>query len=88
MFNYIIIGYIATTISSILYIPQLIHIIKRKSAKDISYLFLFLTLISGILWIIYAILDNNYPVIISSSFIFFINLLMLISKIYFDIDES
>jgi len=86
MNNNLIIGYIATTLSSILYLPQLYHMIQRKSGKDVSYVFLSLSLIAGIFWIAYGTLDNNIPVIISCSTIFTTNFLMLIAKLTYETD--
>ena len=82
MFDYIIIGLIAASITSIRCIPQLYHMIKRKSTKDIS--FLFVQIIECILWFVYGILDESLPIMISSGFPFLIVILMIITKIKYD----
>ena len=38
-----ILGLLCAFLTGILYIPQLVHMIKRKSTQDVSYLFLILT---------------------------------------------
>ena len=62
-------------------LPQLIKIIKEKKADDISYfmLFILLTGIGG--WIWYGILKNDYPLIITNSFSFVVNVLMIVFSI-------
>lgn len=58
-------------------IPQLIKIIKEKKADDISYFMLFF-LLSGLGgWIYYGILKNDLPLIITNSFSFIANLLII-----------
>lgn len=84
MFDYIIIGLIAASITSIRCIPQLYHMIKRKSTKDISYLFLFVQIIECIMWFTYGILDESLPVMISSGVPFIITILMIFTKIKYD----
>ena len=37
-----ILGIIASILSSILFVPQLVHMIKLKSGKDVSYIFLWI----------------------------------------------
>jgi MtN3 and saliva related transmembrane protein len=76
-------GYIGAFLSSILYLPQLIHIIKRKQADDLSYIFLVLNIITSIFWIIYAIFEKSIPLIICDSFILLITLIMIFLKKYY-----
>lgn len=56
---------IANIISLIYNIPQVMHTIKSGKADDLSGIFLFLRLISGILWIIYSIYIFNSDILIS-----------------------
>jgi MtN3 and saliva related transmembrane protein len=83
-----IFGIIGAILSSALYLPQLIHIIKRKKADDLSYIFLILTLISSIFWIVYGIYDNSIPIIICDSFIFIITFIMIILKYHYRNDSD
>ena len=65
-----ILGLLCAMLTGILYIPQLVHMIKRKSTKDVSYLFLILTILNSIMWIVYGFYENNIPIILSDIFIF------------------
>ena len=55
----------ANIISLVYNIPQIIHTINTKKADDISGIFLWMRLLSGILWIIYCIYVYNLDVLIS-----------------------
>lgn len=59
-------------------LPQLFKMIKEKKAEDISLYMLFVLLagISG--WIWYGILKTDYPIIITNSFSFIVNILIII----------
>ena len=58
-----IIGLICAGLTAILYLPQLIHMIKRKSTKDVSYIFIILTILNSILWIIYGFFKDDLPIL-------------------------
>ncbi|MDD5253917.1 MAG: SemiSWEET family transporter [Candidatus Nanoarchaeia archaeon] len=49
-------------------IPQAIKIFKRKSAKDISIMTYSIVFIGAVIWTLYGIEINNYPVLISNAF--------------------
>jgi MtN3 and saliva related transmembrane protein len=71
------IGVAAGALTSISLLPQLIKIIKEKKAGDISYGML-ITLLAGLsLWIWYGIMRKDYPIIITNSFSFIINSLVI-----------
>ncbi len=58
-------------------VPQLYKIIKEKKAENISYFMLFILLTGLGGWIWYGILKNDYPIIITNSFSFLINLIII-----------
>jgi MtN3 and saliva related transmembrane protein len=72
------IGICAGALTSISLLPQLIKIIKEKKADGVS-LGMFIVLLIGIGgWIWYGIEKKDYPIIITNSFSFTVNLLILI----------
>ena len=79
-----ILGLLCAMLTGILYIPQLVHMIKRKSTKDVSYLFLILTIFNSIMWVVYGFYENNIPIILSDIFIFLTSVIMLIVKIFYE----
>lgn len=46
--------------------PQAFKIFKRKSAKDLSILTLSILLIGSVIWILYGLEINNFPIIIAN----------------------
>jgi len=59
-----VIGYIAGILCAVQNIPQIYKLYQTKSAKDISKVFLYIGITSGILWIIYSIHERNVPVLL------------------------
>lgn len=73
----IYIGVAAGVCTGISMLPQLIKLIREKKAEDIS-IPMILILLSGLgLWIWYGIVQKDWPVIITNSFSFFVNLLLV-----------
>lgn len=79
-----IIGIIGGILVIICLLPQLITIIKNKSAKDVS-LIMYIILLSGqILWMVYGILKNDLQVMITNIISGIITLIIIICAIYFN----
>ena len=78
MKNYsLYVGIAAGICTGISLLPQLIKIIKEKKAESISF-FMLLILLAGVGgWIWYGILKKDYPIILTNSFSFIINLLII-----------
>lgn len=72
------IGILAGICTSVSLLPQLVKIIKEKRAEDISYFMLFILLAGLGLWIGYGIGKDDYPIIITNSFSFLVNSLVII----------
>lgn len=73
-------GYVAGTISTLTFLPQVIKTWKTKSAKDISiYMFVFAT-ISVIMWLIYGLLIKNGSIIYTNGVILVLSIIMLYFK--------
>lgn len=74
-----IVGFIAATLTTLAYLPQVIKTWKTKSAADLS-LGLFSILTTGVfLWLVYGIMIDNAPIIASNV----ITLLLTGSMLYF-----
>lgn len=64
--------------------PQLRKIHSRKSAQDISYLFLAMNLIGLSLMTTYSILINDMPLIVTTSLSVFNTMVCVGMKVYYD----
>ena len=81
-------GYIAATITTIAFLPQIIKTVKSKSAKDVS-MGMFVLFTTGVfLWIVYGVLTTAYPVLIANTVIFCLALTQIILKIKYDKSEK
>ncbi len=75
------IGLAAGTLTTLSFAPQLLRILKRRSAADISYAAL-LSFIVGIgLWLWYGILIHSLSVMLANGVSIVLNLSILILKI-------
>jgi MtN3 and saliva related transmembrane protein len=63
---YNVIGWIANICSAINILPQLMQAILINSTRGLNSLTVAAIIIGNIFWIIYGILINSYPIIISS----------------------
>ncbi|KAF2507095.1 hypothetical protein EYY60_21550 [Flavobacterium zhairuonense] len=83
--NYIdIIGLFAGACITLSTIPQILKVWKTKKVKDIS-LRTFSILTFGIfIWIIYGIIKNDLPIIITNSISFCLNLIMIYFIVYYE----
>ena len=79
-----LIGYVAATLTTISFLPQLIRVVKLRSARDIS-LGMFLIFSAGTLfWFIYGLLSHSLPVLIANAITLALSVSILILKLRFD----
>ena len=76
-------GYFAATLTTAAFLPQLIKTLKTKKADDVSLTTLILFLSGLGSWIIYGYSISSFPILIANIITFILNLLILISKIYY-----
>lgn len=83
-----IIGIIAGLLIILSFIPQLVIIIRNKSAKDISVLMYIVLLVAQILWLVYGVLKNDLQVTITNAVTSFITILVICFSLYFNSRNS
>ena len=81
--NIEIFGYIAAVLTTAAFLPQLIKTLKTKKADDVSLITLIMFIIGVLCWIIYGYNISSTPILIANLITLILNLLILISKIYF-----
>ena len=81
--NIEIFGYIAAILTTAAFLPQLIKTLKTKKADDVSLITLIMFIIGVLCWIIYGYQISSIPILIANLITLILNLLILISKIYF-----
>lgn len=76
-----ILGYLAGTLTTVAFLPQVIQTWKTKSTKDIS-LGMFVSFCTGVfLWLIYGFLIESSPVIVTNLATFLLAMIILSLKI-------
>lgn len=78
-----IIGLAAGLLTSSAPIPQLIKTWKSKDAKDISLLMFTVVLLGVILWTVYGVKKNDFPIIATNGLAIVLNSIMIVFKLKF-----
>ena len=81
--NVDIYGYFAAILTTAAFLPQLIKALKTKKVDDVSLTTLIMFIIGVLFWIIYGYIIASTPILIANLITLVLNLLILISKIYF-----
>ena len=81
--NVDIFGYFAAILTTAAFLPQLIKTLKTKKADDVSLTTLIMFIIGVLSWIIYGYQISSIPILVANLVTLILNLLILISKIYF-----
>ncbi|MFA5275930.1 MAG: SemiSWEET transporter [Candidatus Omnitrophota bacterium] len=76
-----IIGFLAATLTMFSFIPQIVKVIKTKSARDVSIITIIQLTIGVFLWFIYGLARRD-PVIIMANTVTFITLIILLVFYY------
>jgi MtN3 and saliva related transmembrane protein len=72
------VGIIAGLFTATSLLPQLIKLIRKKKAEDISLFFLIILFCGVGLWIWYGILREDLPIIATNAFSLLVNILMIV----------
>lgn len=76
-----VIGLVAATLTTTAFVPQVLKSMKTKSAKDLS-LGTFAMLCCGVfLWLIYGILNQDLPIILSNAITLLLATTLLVLKL-------
>ncbi|MFC0181047.1 MtN3 and saliva related transmembrane protein [Pseudarcicella hirudinis] len=76
-----IIGYIAGTLTTIAFVPQVLQIYKTKSAKDVSLAMFLLFTLGVFMWLAYGIMTRSFPVVAANGVTLLLSLVILYFKI-------
>jgi len=79
-----IIGFVAATCTTISFLPQLIRVLKLRSARDISLGMFSIFSFGTALWLVYGILAHSVPVAVANFVTFILAVWILILKLKYD----
>ena len=76
-----ILGLVAGALTTVAFVPQLLQVVRTRSAKDIS-LGMFVIFSTGVaLWLVYGLLTNALPVILANGVTLVLALIILWFKL-------
>lgn len=79
-----VLGFIAATLTTLAFLPQLLKTWQTKSAGDVSFLMLSTFSIGVFLWLLYGMFIQSWPVIVANFLTLIFNLLILSLKIRYE----
>ncbi len=79
-----LVGFLAAFCTTVSFVPQLIRVLKLRSARDISLGMFSLFSFGVLLWLIYGLWIGSKPVIASNAVTLVLSISFLILKIKFD----
>jgi len=79
----ILIGYMAGTLTTISFLPQVIRSWKTRSTHDISFLMLSLFGLGMLLWAVYGFHIGSLPIILANVITFALVLVLLAMKVQY-----
>lgn len=81
MFSPTVIGTIAGILTAVSLVPQLVKMIKERKFDTISPVML-IVLMAGLgMWIVYGIMRDDLPIILTNAFSFLVNTSMIVLRL-------
>ena len=75
-----IVGLVAGLLTSSSLLPQLIKTIKEKKAEDVSIGMLLILMFGVATWVVYGVLREDLPIIVTNSFSLLLNIIMIVLR--------
>ena len=77
-------GYVAATITVGAFVPQALRILRTRQTRDLSPGTFALLITSGSLWIVYGIVNRDWPIVITNLGMVSLNAVILGAKIRYE----
>jgi len=87
-YHYEWIAFIAAFLSTIALIPQVIQVVHKRSADQISYIWLFIALVAAVGWATFGIINGVRAEIASGIILAFLYSVLIGLKVYFTRKEK
>jgi MtN3 and saliva related transmembrane protein len=78
------IGYIAATCTTVAFLPQLVRVVRLRSAREISLGMFCVFSMGTALWLTYGLLSHSMPVVLANAVTFVLSLSILVLKLRYD----
>jgi MtN3 and saliva related transmembrane protein len=78
-----VIGYIAAVLTTAAYVPQVVHVFRRRSADDISTT-MYIAMTCGVgCWLVYGVMLRQMPIVVANGIILVLASTVLYAKARF-----
>jgi len=74
-------GWVASILTTLIFIPQIVKAYKTRLTNDISMLMMVLAVLGNVAWLIHASLTDNMPLIVCASLIIIMSIVLIIFKL-------
>jgi MtN3 and saliva related transmembrane protein len=78
------IGYAAATCTTVSFLPQLIRVVRLRSAKDISLGMFSIFSAGTAMWLTYGLLSHTWPVVVANGVTLVLSFSILVLKLRYD----
>ena len=75
-----IFGWIASILTTLIFIPQIYKALTTRQTNDISMLMIILAVLGNAAWLTHASLTGNMPLIVCASLIIIMSLFLIVFK--------
>jgi MtN3 and saliva related transmembrane protein len=65
-------------------VPQVVKTIKEKKAEDVSLFMLVVLMLGVATWVVYGILRDDMPIIVTNSFSLLVNITMIVLRLKYN----
>ena len=79
-----LVGFCAAFCTTVAFVPQLIRVIRLRSARDISLPTFLLFSVGVLLWLLYGLDTGSRPIIVSNAATLVLSVSILVLKLRFD----
>ena len=73
-------GWIASILTTLIFIPQIYKALKTRQTNDISMLMVVLAVLGNAAWLTHASLTGNMPLIVCASLIIIMSVFLIVFK--------
>jgi MtN3 and saliva related transmembrane protein len=77
------VGYIAAFCTTIAFVPQIVRVLKLRSAREISLGMALIFSFGVIMWLVYGLMLHSWPVIIANAATLLLSVSLVILKLYY-----
>lgn len=79
-----IIGLVAGILTSSSMVPQVVKTIKEKKAEEVSLTMLVVLMLGVATWVVYGVIREDMPIIVTNSFSLLVNMTMIILRLKYN----